>query len=185
MIDDGNITCKAFEAEALLFIDKDLQLERIEFWNDHLNNCSECKEYFSKIESVLNISEEELREELLDTKYNRMIERAVNQNRSKLFEWLFPKESEKGKIAIALKIAVVSALTVFAIIISLMTNKPNPIKTVSNDFLDWEGAKVNRQISEVKDKIDVMSKSDWDKQVILIDKRIKKLEKESDKFSFN
>lgn len=185
MISDGNNICIEFETEAFLYAGKELPDEKIKFWNEHLQNCSSCKRLISEIESVSRISKEELTDDILDAKFDCMIDNAVKRGRSKFFEWLFPAGNEKGKLSVALKIAVVSGLTVLAIVVSLITNRPNPVKTVSNDLLDWEGKKVDMQISDVKTKLDVMSEDDWDKQIMLLDKRIKKLEKESDKFSFN
>ena len=182
--DEKNICCE-FEAKVLLYSDNDLSIERKEFWKEHLENCTRCSNRLNEMDHLSKHSQEVLIEDILDAKFDRMIEAAVNQKRSKLFNLFFPQQNEKRKIALALKVSVVSVLTVMAIVISLITNRPNSVKSISNDLLDWEGTKVNMQINDIKAKIDLMNDNNWEKQMMLLDQNIKRLEIKSDKFSFN
>lgn len=185
MISNDKMICKEFETEVYLYIDNDLSAERLNFWRGHLTKCNDCASLLKEVEMISNVAEEKLTEDLLDVKYDKMIERAVRQKKFSIGEWFFPKEKSKEKFALATKIAIVSGLAVIAVIISLLSPKPNPVKAIPNDLLDWEGKKIVAQINEVKTKLKLIHGDNWDKQIIMIDQRMKDLEKESDKFSFN
>jgi hypothetical protein len=185
MSNDEKMICQEFEREVYLYLDDDLSAERKEYWKQHIDGCKTCSSLLSDIEIVVKNAHEELAEDLLDSKFEKMVEKAVQKKRFKIAEWLFPQGTAKEKYAFSLKLAVVGVLAAIAVVISLTTQRPNTLKTISNEFLDWEGTKVNSQINELKNTINMIHEDNWDKQMILMDQRMKILEKESDKFSFN
>ncbi|TSA27184.1 MAG: hypothetical protein D4R68_06080 [Ignavibacteriales bacterium] len=185
MSNDEKMICKEFENEVYLFMDNNLSMDRKENWKQHLNKCKTCSSLLNEVEVVINQTREELTDDILESKYDRMIEQAVQKKRFKIIEWLFPQGTVKEKYAFSLKLAVVGTLATIAIVISLTTQRTNTVKTISNELLDWEGKKITSQINEIKNTINLIHEDNWDKQMILLDQRMKNLEKESDKFSFN
>jgi len=177
--------CKMFEKEMFLYIDKDLPDDKISFWKEHLANCNSCRSLLNDTEIIVGSVKENYFEDLLDVKYETMIEKVVQSKRSNFLEWFFPSGSVREKYAFSFKLAVVGVLAVIAVIISLSTNQPNTVKTISRDLLDWDGEKITTQINELKNKMNLIQDSNWDKQIDVLDQRMKNLEKESDKFSFN
>ncbi len=185
MSNDENMICNEFEKEIYLYLDNDLSTDRKEYWKQHISNCKTCSSLISDIEIVLDQARIELSEDLPDAKFEAMIEKAVQKKRFKIAKWLFPQGTAKEKFAFSVKLAVVGVLAAIAIIISLTTQQPNTVKTISNELLDWEGKKVTSQINEIKNTINLIHEDNWDKQIILLDQRMKVLEDKSDKFSFN
>lgn len=185
MSNDENKICKEFEKEVYLYLSSDLSAERKEYWKQHIADCKRCSSLISEIEIVLDQASLELAEDLPDVRFDTMIENAVQKKRFKIAEWFFPQGTVKEKFAFSLKLAAVGILATIAVIISLTTQRPNTVKTISNELLDWEGKKVTSQINEIKNTINLIHEDNWDKQIIMLDQRMKTLEKESDKFSFN
>lgn len=177
--------CKEFEREVYLYLCNDLSTDRKEYWIQHIAVCKTCTSLISDVGTVLDQASLELTEDILDAKFETMIENAVQKKRFKITEWLFPQGTVKEKFAFSLKLAVVGVLAAIAVVISLSTNQPNTVKTISNELLDWEGKEVITQINEIKNTINLIHEDNWDKQMIMLDQRMKTLEKESDKFSFN
>ncbi len=185
MINDENMICSEFEKEVYLYLDNDLLTDRKEYWKQHVVNCKTCSSFISEVEIILDQAHVELTEDMFDAKFNAMVKKAVQKKEFKIAEWLFPQGTAKEKFAFSLKLAVVGVLATIAIIISLTTRQPNTVKTISNELLDWEGKKVTSQINEIKNTIDMIHEDNWDRQMILLDQRMKALENKSDKFSFN
>ncbi len=185
MSNDGKMICKEFEKEVYLYLDNDLLTDRKEYWRQHIASCKTCDSLISDVEIILDKACVELTENLLDAKFDKIVEQAVRKKRFKIAEWLFPQGTAKEKYAFSLKLAVVGVLAAIAVVISLTTNQPNTVKTISNELLDWEGEKITLQINELKSKINLIHEDEWDKQIMILDQRMKNLEKESDKFSFN
>lgn len=185
MSNDENMICKEFEREVYLYLDNDLSTDRKEYWKQHVANCKNCSSLISNVEIILDQARVELTEDLPDAKFDTMIENAVQKKRFKIVEWLFPQGTAKEKFAFSIKLAVVGVLATIAVVISLTTQRPNAVKTISNELLDWEGKEVTSQINEIKNTINLIHEDNWDKQMILLDQKMKALENNSDKFSFN
>ena len=185
MNSDEKIICRDFENEIYLYLDNEPTADRSVFWKDHLSNCEACRLLFEEINVIVDEARESASEDILDLKYDKMIEKAVHQKKFSLSQWLFPSGSFGEKYSVALKIAVVGMLAIIAFVISLTTQRPNTVKAISKELLDWEGKKVNSQINEIKNTINLIHEDNWDKQMIMLDQRMKVLEKEADKYSFN
>lgn len=185
MSNDEKIICKEFETEVYLYSDNDLSENRKEYWKQHIAECKTCSFLLNDVDFIVKMAKDELTEDILDSKIEKMIEKAVQQKRDRIAQWIFPQATVKEKYAFSLKLAVVGVLATIAVIISLTTQRPNTIKTISNELLDWEGQKITLQINELKNTINMIREDNWDKQILMLDQRMKVLEKESDKYSFN
>lgn len=185
MSNDEKMICKEFEREVYLYLDNDLSTDRKKYWRQHITSCKTCSSLISDVEIVIKNAHVELTEDLLDAKFDKMVEQAIQKKRFKIAEWLFPQGTAKEKYIFSLKLTVVGVLAAIAVVISLTSNQPNAVKTISNELLDWEGNKITSQINEIKNTMNLIHEDNWDKQIIMLDERMKVLEKESDKFSFN
>lgn len=185
MSNDENMICKEFETEVYLYLDNDLSTDRKKFWEQHITSCRTCSSLISNVEIVLDQARVELTEDLPDAKFDTMIEYTVQKKRFKIAEWFFPRGTAKEKLAFSIKLAVVGVLVAIAVIISLTTQRPNTVKTISKELLDWEGKEVTSQINEIKNTINLIHEDNWDRQIIILDQRMNTLENKSDKFSFN
>ena len=185
MINDESMICNEFEKEVYLYLDNDLSTDRKEYWKQHITSCKTCSSLIGELEIILDQARVELTEDLPEAKFDTIIENAVQKKKFKIAEWLFPQGTAKEKYAFSVKLAVVGVLAAIAIIISLTNQQPNTVKTISNELLDWEGKEVTSQINEIKNTINMIHEDNWDKQMIMLDQRMKALENKSDKFSFN
>ncbi|MDP3582886.1 MAG: hypothetical protein Q8S39_13215 [Ignavibacteria bacterium] len=179
MSDQKGLICKDFENEIWLFTEQSLPHERIEFWNQHIQNCSKCSLYLKNELALLETCKEELSEDVLDSKFDMMINRAVKPSRIYSIKQVWIK---REAFSIKTKFAMISGLAVVAIVISLITPRQNPVKSVSNELLDWEGAKINSQIDNVKERIEIINNDEWSNQLKNIDERLQLLESQADKF---
>lgn len=180
-----NVICQDFEHEMRLFITEELPAERIEFWKKHLLNCNECTVELKEELKVIAIIKEEVSVDLDDFSFNRMIDVAVSKRKSWVVNILGDRYNYAENKSFYGKAALVGLFATIAIIISLVTHQSIPVKNIPNDLLDWEGTKVISQINELKNTINLIHEDNWDKQIIMLDQRIRALEKEADKFSFN
>jgi len=179
MSEQKDLICKDFENELWLFSEQSLPQERIEFWNRHIQNCAKCSLLMKNELVLLETCKEELSEDMLDSKYDMMINHAVKPSRNFSLKQTWAK---REAFSIKTKFAMISGLAVVAIVISLITPKQNPVKSVSNELLDWEGTKIDSQIESIENKIEILNNDDWSNQLKMIDARLQLLEKEADKF---
>ncbi|MFA7418761.1 MAG: hypothetical protein WCZ90_03670 [Melioribacteraceae bacterium] len=179
MINNKDLICKDFENETWLYIEQGLPKERMEFWNKHVEQCTKCSALIRNEKSLLETSKDELAEDILDSKFDMMISNAIRPNRKFSLKHIWIKNKE---FSIKTKFAVISGLAVVAIVVSLITPKQNPVKTVSSELLDWEGTKIDSQIENIQDKIEVINNDEWSNQLKIIDERLQLLEKQADKF---
>jgi hypothetical protein len=182
---NGKMICKIFEQEMWLYIDRTLPDERMDFWRNHLRGCNSCNETLSLTEDVLSTSAQSLSFDLSDELYNKMIEKAVSKKRSFLLGTLFKKE--KKRLANFGKIVFASALVIFAVVFSLISDKPNRIKTVSKDILDWNGNIINEQLNDINNRLELIQSENmegWSRELNGIDKKLDNLEGPPDPLSF-
>ena len=113
-----------------------------------------------------------------------MIE-TVTAKKSRLQYFLKNRHNYDEKKSFYSKAALAGALATAAIIVSIITHQSIPVKNIPSNILDWEGTKVVSQIDDIKTRIQMIDEDKWDKEIFLLGQRVEKLEKESDKFSFN
>jgi len=187
---------KEFEREVWLYLDNELPEERMKFWEEQMEEIPELRNYIKDYnflaESFSKIKEIDIGK---DT-YNAMVDKAVSQKSfeirfRKFFEKLFSNDAEFsfGKIAFA------SALIIAAVLISFLSNKPNPVVNITNsinsELLEWDADYVDNQISRVGTLLKVAGDDDYrkyykykqsadnvDKNLDLINTNIKTLKEE-------
>jgi len=179
MTDYKDLICKDFENEIWLYMERSLPQERMEFLDKHVELCSKCSTLIRSEKNLLETCKDELAEDILDSKFDMMISMAV---KPKIKLSLKQIRYYKKEYSIKTKFAVISGLAVLAIVVSLITPKQNPVKTVSSELLDWEGTKIDSQIDNVKERIEIINNDEWSNQLKIIDERLQLLEKQTDKF---
>lgn len=179
MNDKLDLICKDFENEKWLFIDGALSGEKMKFWQAHILNCNACSHQLKSETELLLTLKEEFSEDILDSKFDMMIAQTVFKKKKISFNHLL---SYKNVFAVKTKVALISGLAVFAIIISLITPKQNPVKTISGELLDWEGEKINMQLNHIEQKIETISSDNWSKEINSIDDQLQRIEVNIDKF---
>ncbi|MEW6194989.1 MAG: zf-HC2 domain-containing protein [Bacteroidota bacterium] len=188
MQSNGKTLCKIFDSEIFLYLDNTLSSERKELFREHLRNCEICSKLLKETEDLLVKANESITVDLDSDLFEKMVNKAASKNQNGLLKKLsvrMPNRKEKfihwGKISFA------SAMVVIAVIISLLSDKPNTVKTVSKEILDWEGEKISIEIDEIKGRIEFIrtqNMNTWNRETDAIDKQLKRLEKESDPYSF-
>lgn len=183
MQNSSKVICEIFEMEMWLYIDKALTDEKMEFWRSHLRQCNTCKERLGKVEDLVMNASENLLVEMDDKQFDEMISVAIRKKRKNYIARLF--ERKKKKIISVGKIVFASTLVIVAVLISLLSDKPNSVKSVSKEILEWEGGSIKAEIEKISNKIKMIDQNDWERQMIMIDKKIESIEKSTDNFSFN
>lgn len=175
---------KEFEKEIWLYIDGSLSSERKSFWDEMMKEFSELKEEFETTTKTLGIYNEYADEDLLDAKYEAMIEKSTAGKRNDIIDRLQPNDR-------LLKLVFGGTLAAASIIILLLSNKPNPVKNISGDLLDWNPEKINNQINEIGNTLLFMKDNEakeyfqnrlandkWSRDVYNINKSIQKMKNE-------
>lgn len=168
----------------------------MEFWRLKLNEIPELEEIISDYRSVSEYYENVKEIDVGTDNYNKMIDKAIRKKTipTKLkifFENILLGESEFafGKIAFA------SVLIIAAVLISVLSNKPNPVINITNtinaDLLEWDADFVDDQISRVGTLLKVTQDDEYrkyykynvspknvDKNLNLINANIESLKKE-------
>lgn len=187
---------KEFEKEVWLFLDKELPEERMVFWQKQLENIPQLKNCIDEYRYVSaaydKISEIDIGEEKFNSIIDSTVSRKSFETRFRnIFEKLFSTDSELsfGKIAFA------SAMIIAAVLISFLSNKPNPVvnitNSINNELLEWDADFVDNQIDKVGTLLKVAGDDDYrkyykyklnpsnvDKNINLMNANIKTLKEE-------
>jgi hypothetical protein len=182
-----NVLCQDFEHEMWLYITEELPSERMEFWKKHLLNCDECLLELNEELTATSAIKEEVSVDLDDSTFNRMIDKAVSKKINWVGNTLRNRFNYAENKSFYGKAALIGAFATTAMIVLLVTHQsiPDPVKNIPKDLLDWEGTKVISQIDDLNNRIQMINEDKWGKEIYLLDQRMEKLEKKSDKFSFN
>lgn len=188
MQSNGKTLCKIFDREIFLYIDNALPVERKELLREHLKCCDSCKKLLLETENVLSIVEEITETDLNDDVFEIMINKAVKKKQNGYWNKLILIEkNRKEKFIHFGKISFASALVIIAVVVSLLSDKPNTIKSVGKDILDWEGENISSQMDDIKKGIEFIQSQNmntWNSETDFINRHLEKLEKESDPYSF-
>jgi hypothetical protein len=174
-----DLICKDFKNEVWRYIEKDLPKERVIFWDKHIELCPSCSAFMQSELNMLTTCAETLSEDILDSRFDAMINTAVNTRKRFSVKNIFAKGEE---LSFRTKVALISSFAVVAVVISLISPKQSPVKDVSNELLDWEGAKINSQLETIEQKIETISNDKWSNEIRSIDEQLQKLEVRVDKF---
>lgn len=149
-----NQLVQEFEKEVWLYLDQDLSDDRMEFWKQKIKEIPELNKYIDDYIAISELCIQSESDQLEIKKFNSMIDVAINTDSflnktQRYFSNLFSNDPEFvfGKIAFA------SVLIIAAVVISIVSNRPNPVvimtNTINEELLDWDADFVDDQISKV------------------------------------
>jgi hypothetical protein len=185
MYNEKTADCRDFETEMWLFLSDEMTGERTAYWNNHLAGCERCSSALGGAVRISSVIKEESLDCIDDASFNRMIDKAVGAKRYDLKSLFGIKPVFGESKSIFGRAAFAASLAVIAIIIALATDQSVQVKSIPSEVLDWNGSGITHQIEEIKGRINNMSEDNWDRQILMIDARIEKMENESREFSFN
>ena len=183
MITDKTL-CKIFENNLLLFIDRELPVNSFKELNLHVHECKDCSRLLNDTIDIIYTGKN-IQMDLEDELWEKMIAKSVHKGRRNYSFNEIILGDKKEKSIFYWKIAFASVLVFASITISLLTSRANPVKQVSRELLDWEGSRIEAELNTVNQSIDQLYKEDWNTKVNEIDQGLDRLEKQTDKFSFN
>lgn len=178
---EKNQLVKDFEKEIWLYLDKDLPENRLKYWNEKISQNQSLEnllnEYHDLSEKYNRITNFEINNDKLNSIIEKATEKTSITNRIKD---LFNKSLNSEKDIAFGKIAFASMLIVIAVLISIFSNKMNPIKKFTNnvnaELLDWNGDYIEKKIAKVGNMLRVASDEDYKKysKYKLLPKDVKK-----------
>lgn len=177
-----------FEKDIWLYLDNDLPVERMNYWSNQIQNKSEIKRVLMETQGFLTDYNNLANEKLDNLKFERMIQISTKQERmfSKMKSYFkFNDESE----SLLPKMAFVTSLTIAAIVMLILSQKPNPVNKISSEFLDWDDEITNTQIQNISNSISLIenndmqnymyykrSKGEWNRDINKIENKIQSID---------
>lgn len=143
-----NYLIEEFEKEVWLYLESSLDEDRMEFWNKNLKSNNELKNILDRNLSALN--EVKYTPQMLsEAEYENMIKIAVKESgfqkiSSFIKNSIFQNDNYFPKIAFGI------SLVIAAIMFSIISEKPNPIKSVPDDILAWNPTEFSDKIKNVE-----------------------------------
>lgn len=174
--------CKQFENEVWLYLSEEIDAERRMLWNKHLAECPVCSALLSSNSRISALYKENMSEDLLDSSFDRIIEKAAAKRtlpeKVKYFFAGFGKSFVFGKVIFG------SALVTASLIILLFSQRPNPVKQIVEQVSNWEDSTVTSAIEKVSGSILSLSmpsgdkEEEWNNSVDNIENQITLMEEE-------
>lgn len=177
-----------FEKDIWLYLDNDLPVERMNYWSNQIQNKSEIKRVLMETQGFLTDYNNLANEKLDNLKFERMIQISTKQERmfSKMKSYFkFNDESE----SLLPKMAFVTSLTIAAIVMLILSQKPNSVNKISSEFLDWDDEITNTQIQNISNSISLIenndmqnymyykrSKGEWNRDINKIENKIQSID---------
>lgn len=177
-----------FEKDIWLYLDNDLPVERMNYWSNQIQNKPEIKRVLMETQGFLTDYNNLANEKLDNLKFERMIQISTKQERmfSKMKSYFkFNDESE----SLLPKMAFVTSLTIAAIVMLILSQKPNPVNKISSEFLDWDDEITNTQIQNISNSISLIenndmqnymlykrSKGEWNRDINKIENKIQSID---------
>lgn len=185
-----------FEEEYLLFLDNDLPEDRLLFWEEKIREYPELLEFIDDYDFVQEKVKELNNIYLSDKSYNEIVDKVINTDSfgSKFKRFIMSLLSADGEFVFG-KIAFATLLIIGAVIISIISNRPNPVVNLSErinaDILEWDAGFVDEQISKMGSLIKITKDDEYrkyykynlpansvDKNINMINNNIDELKKE-------
>lgn len=185
-----------FEEEYLLFIDKDLPNDRMLFWEEKIKEYPQLLQFIEDYEYVFNSFNEADKIKLDSQAYNEIVDKVIIEKSfsSNIKKFISSFLSADGQFVFG-KIAFATLLIIGAIVISIISNRPNPVvslsETINSEVLEWDAGFVDKQISKMGSLLKITKDDDYrkyykynlpandvDKNIILINSNIDELKKE-------
>lgn len=167
MNQEKNQLFEEFNRELWLFLDKDLPEARMKFWEDKIEEIPELKKYLMEYEDISKLYNSKVIE-LDPDKLNRMVDNAIaNKSSSRsIINYMLNIFSTEREFAFG-KIAFASVLVIGAIVVSLISNKQNPVlkitENISSELLDWDADYVDKHINKLGNLLKVAGDEDYRK----------------------
>ncbi len=159
---------KDFEKEVWLYLDNQLDEKRKLFWDNKIEKYPLLKEYIDEYTAISNEYKSKNLIDIDDERFNLMIENAVEKRSviAKIKDFILNNFNTETKISFG-KIAFASFLIIASIIISIISNKPNPInkfnKTINSELLEWNPKYFEKQINKVETMLKLTKDDDYKK----------------------
>jgi len=191
-----------FEKEVWLYLDKDLSEERMQFWENAIKENADLQNVLDSTNTFSAMYNESIDFNLENEKFDKIVDKTISKNsllsKTKIY---FLQLLDHGEEHLFGKVAFASFLIVSAIIVSLISNKPNSVKTVTNvvksEILEWDPQTVDNQIKKIEtlllfaknDKykkyyMNKIASNEWDKNTYGIENRIEKIKNDLGKNEF-
>lgn len=178
-----------FEDEMWLYLDNSLPPERKIFWDKKFIEFPELKNELEETTNVLNIYSKFADDDLLDSQYEAIINKSTTKKKNWFLKFLQTEDK-------AVKLVFGGTLAAASIVILLLSNRPNPVKNIGADLLDWNPEKINTQISDIGNSIlflkdeeakkyfqEKLANDKWTRDVYNINKSIQKMKNELEESS--
>lgn len=185
-----------FKEEYLLFLDNDLPKNRLLFWEEKIREYPELLELIDEYEYVQEKVNELNSVYLSDRSYNKIVDNVISTDSfgSKFNRFIMSLLSADGEFVFG-KIAFATLLIIGAVVISIISNKPNPVvnlsETINDEILEWDAGFVDEQISKMGSLLKITKDDEYrkyykynmpansvDKNINLINNNIDELKKE-------
>lgn len=179
-----------FENEMWLYLDGSLPRERKEFWDKKFLEYPELKVDLMETGKVLDAYNEFSDDDILDSKFEVIVKNSTRQKKHRLMNFL--RSDDK-----TVKLAFGGTLAAASIVILLLSNKPNPVKNISSDLLDWNPENINTQLNDIGKTIlfikdedakkyfqEKLANDKWTRDVYNINRSIQKMKSEINESSF-
>ena len=160
------ILIERFELEIWLYMDDSLSKTDREFWDNNMEEYPELKNYYVQTQQVLKGYNESSEFNIKEGELNEIINKAavktgLTGSIEKGFNFIFA-DLLNPSLSSA-KIVFVSVLSVAALLILLTTERPNPVKSLSGELLDWQGESISQQLDVMGNSLESLSKEEWEK----------------------
>jgi hypothetical protein len=187
---------KEFENEIWLYLDGDLPESRLNFWNEKIEKIPELLDMLNETKQVLNIYDTTVLADVDEPAFEKMLKRATVGGT--LFEkarrFMAGSTSRGGSRESNIpKIAFGGVLIIAAMVIFMLTDKPNPVKTIGGDVFDWDAEAISEQLMDIQNSLSMAQNDkmrefilykqtgdEWSRSVYTMEKRLQRLNKEVD-----
>lgn len=179
-----------FEKDIWLYLDNDLPEERMNYWEVQIQNNPDIKQKLEEYQNFLSIYNDLSAVEFNQQKFNVIIDKTIKHEHLFSIIKSFFNFSNEHDFFIP-KIAFVTSLSVAAIVMLILSQKPNPVNTISNDLLGWDDAISNVQIQNISNSISLIendkmknymiyksSQVKWNRDINRIENQLKNLDEE-------
>ncbi len=179
MTDNKKEICKQFELLVWLYIDGDLSIEAIRFWNEHIFQCEACNTTLTNIELLSNQIREKLTLDISDEEFNRIISDVTSEKKLGIVNNISNRWGKKEKWKIGHKIAFATTIAIVSSALFLILRSQNEYR------LAEESNYTSKKILSQESKIDVQRLEEmvygknWDVEIGLLEKDIHYLENNS------
>ena len=184
-----------FEKDIWLYLDNDLPTERMNYWNYQIQKNPEIRSKLNEAQIILTTYNDLSGVKLDNEKFEKMIQTATKQERLflKIKSFFLNKNESESLFP---KMAFVTTLTIAAIVILVLSQKPNPVNKISNELLDWNDEITSTQIQNISNSISLIENDDmkkfilfkttqgeWNKNIFRLESQIKNLDDKIDETS--